>query len=121
MPRQKNDGRGRIGGREKGTPNKNNIIKNILKAHSEDYFSPDKEEIGEDGKPTGRIVSQFDLDLRNLKSVDRVNAELSVLKYHTPQMQAAAIDMSVDAQDRSFSTRLARLSNGESIAPDNEE
>ena len=40
MARQKNDGRGRLGGRAKGTPNKENPLKGYLRAHSLAYFEP---------------------------------------------------------------------------------
>lgn len=40
MARQKNDGRGRLGGRAKGTPNKDNPLKGYLRAHSLAYFEP---------------------------------------------------------------------------------
>ena len=53
MPRQKNDGRGRLGGRTAGTPNKDKPLKTFLREHSLLYFTPDPE--------TGR--SQYDLSL----------------------------------------------------------
>ena len=109
------DGRGRIGGRQKGTPNKDKPIKTFLREHSTEYFTPSIEEKDEDGKPTGRMLSQYDLDIRMMKPADRVNAELQLLKYHTPQMQATAVDLSMQEESNTLSERLALLSEGEDI------
>ena len=120
MPRHKNDGLGRIGGRQKGTPNKEKSIKSYLRAHSETYFTPNIEEVDENGIKTGRILSQYELDLQQMKATDRVNAELSLLKFHTPQMQATAVDMSLSEENNTLSDRLKRLSNGEEIESNQE-
>ena len=119
MPRKKGDGRGRLGGRAPGTPNKDKPLKTFLRQHSIQYFTPDRDEIGDDGKPTGRLVSQFDLDIANLDPVDRADAEIKLLKFHTPQMQATSVDMNIVEDNRTLSERLARLASGEDIsAPD---
>lgn len=120
MPRQKNDGRGRLGGRQKGTPNKQKTIKTFLREHSENYFFPCIEEKDDDGNPTGRIISQYEMDIKFMKPTDRVNAELSLLKFHTPQMQATAVDMEVADKSSVISDRLARLAAGEEIKADSE-
>lgn len=118
MPRKKGDGRGRLGGRAAGTPNKDKPLKTFLRQHSVEYFTPNKEEIGEDGKPTGRIVSQFDIDIATLPPADRVDGELKLLKFHTPQMQSTSVDMNIVDDNRTLSERLARLAAGETINPE---
>lgn len=101
MARQKNDGRGRMGGRQKGTTNKDKPLKTFLRAHSLAYFTPDEE--------TG--LSLYDKDIAHLEPRERVNAELSLLKFHTPQMQATAVDMSLsdEGKKKTFAQRLSGL------------
>lgn len=125
MPRQKNDGRGRLGGRQKGTPNKDNPLKTILHEHSMGYFEqniPANEAFGtynEKDRETlreqyaGRIFSQFELDLLGMKAVDRAKAELEIIQYHTPKLQAVSADMSLKDSNKSFAGRLNRIANGE--------
>lgn len=62
MPRKKGDGRGRLGGRTAGTPNKDKPLKTFLRQHSIDYFTPTIEEDDDKGEKTGRTLSQFDID-----------------------------------------------------------
>ena len=119
MPRSKGDGRGRLGGRQPGTPNKEKPLKTFLRQHSIDYFTPKIAET-EDGKPTGRIVSQYDIDIKSLDPVSRVDAELKLLKFHTPQMQSTSVDMTVADANQTLVERLARLSAGEDIAAPDE-
>lgn len=117
MPRKKGDGRGRLGGRAPGTPNKDKPLKTFLREHSISYFTPDKQEKDKDGKPTGRIVSQFDIDIAALDPASRTDAEIKLLKFHTPQMQATSVDMNiVEDNVRTLSERLIRLAAGEDIA-----
>lgn len=130
MPRKKNDGRGRLGGRVKGTPNKDSTLKVLLHQHSQRYFEPTiplgDVDIANDNDKARFImlhdgedmVSQYDVDLYCMKATDRVNAELSMLKYHTPQMQAVSADMTVKAANTTITTRLTRIVNGEDIAAD---
>lgn len=120
MARPKNDGRGRIGGRVKGTPNKNQHLKMFLREHSQDYFTPNIEEVDEEGNPTGAIVSQFDIDVRAMKTSDRVNAELQLLKYHTPQMQSTNVDLGIKEGENVLNARLSKLANGEDVAQPDE-
>ncbi len=115
MPRKKGDGRGRLGGRQAGTPNKDKPLKTFLRQHSVQYFTPSIEEKGEDGKLTGRIVSQYDLDIAGLDPASRVDAELKLLKFHTPQMQSTSVDVTVSDESRTLAERLARLAAGEDI------
>lgn len=99
MARQKNDGKGRLGGRSKGTPNKNKPLKTFLRSHSLFYFTPDEK----------TMRSEFDNDILSLKPQERVNAELQLLKFHTPQMQATAIDMNVNDEKQTLVQRLSQL------------
>lgn len=130
MPRKKGDGRGRLGGRVEGTPNKDNTLKVLLHQHSQRYFEPTiplcNVDIHDDNAKARFImlhdgddfVSQYDVDLYLMKPTDRVTAELSMLKYHTPQMQAVSADMSVRDANSTISIRLERLANGEDISAD---
>lgn len=103
MPRQKNDGRGRLGGRTAGTPNKDKPLKTFLREHSLFYFTPDPE--------TGR--SQYDLDMEALDPRDRIDAELKLLNYTTPKMQATTVDMAITDDKQTLSSRLAQLAEEE--------
>lgn len=84
----------------KGVPNKNKPLKTFLRSHSLDYFTP-----GDDG------LSAYDRDILKLDPKERVNAELALLKYHTAQMQATAVDVSVADEKVTFAQRLANLAN----------
>lgn len=103
MPRQKNDGRGRLGGRTAGPPNKDKPLKTFLREHSLLYFTPDPE--------TGR--SQYDLDMEALDPRDRIDAELKLLNYTTPKMQATTVDMAITDDKQTLSSRLAQLAEEE--------
>lgn len=103
MPRQKNDGRGRLGGRTAGTPNKDKPLKTFLREHSLLYFTPDPE--------TGR--SQYDLDMEALDPRDRIDAELKLLNDTTPKMQATTVDMAITDDKQTLSSRLAQLAEEE--------
>ena len=121
MPRKPGDGRGRLGGRAAGTPNKDKPLKTFLRQHSVDYFTPSIEERNEHGTPTGRIISQFDLDCKALDPESRVDAEIKLLKFHTPQMQSTSVDMTIVDDHKTISERLARLAAGEDIASPEQE
>lgn len=121
MPRKKGDGRGRLGGRAPGTPNKDKPLKTFLRQHSVEYFTPGIEEKDERGKPTGRILSQFDIDMEALDPACRADAELKLLKFHTPQMQSTSVDVSVADMNMTLTQRLARLTSGKDIAADTNE
>lgn len=120
MPRKKNDGRGRLGGRQPGSLNKDNPLKILLHTHSVDYFTPsipaetvdflrDKKEY------VGKTFSQYELDLLRMKASDRAKAELELLNYHTPKMQSISADLGVKEQNQALSLRIARLAAGEDI------
>lgn len=115
MPRSANDGRGRLGGRTAGTPNKNKPLKAFLREHSLEYFTPKFDEVI-NGKKTGRLVSQYEKDLLDLDVANRVDAEIKLLKFHTPQMQATAMDVTLASANATLAERLARLAQGEEIA-----
>lgn len=119
MPRKAGDGRGRLGGRSAGTPNKDKPLKTFLRQHSVEYFTPSIEEEDKDGKKTGRLISQFDMDCRMLDTESRVDAEIKLLKFHTPQMQSTSVDLTVQESNLTLTERLAKLVKGEDIsAPD---
>ena len=130
--RKKGDGLGRFGGRQKGTPNKSNTLKDLLHRHSESYINhniPINDVDIPDEKAKARfimmhsdeeMVSQFDVDLFLMKPTDRVNAELAMLKYHTPQMQAVSSDLTIKEANTTITTRLTRIVNGEDVSADEE-
>ena len=129
MPRQKNDGRGRLGGRQKGTPNKDNPLKQLLHDHSVDYYTPsiDPDPVDYLHDSSGlllpefadrELVSRFDLDLFRMKAADRGRIEVDLLTYHTPKMQAISADMSLKATNRSFADRLNSIANGDDLPPE---
>lgn len=120
MGRKPNDGRGKLGGRAKGTPNANKPLKAFLREHSERYFAPTITEVDENGVPTGRIISQYEEDMKGMKPSERANAELTLLKFHTPQMQATAVDMNVTNANKTLSERLSNLADGAEIASESE-
>lgn len=132
MPRKKNDGRGRLGGREAGTPNKDNPLKTILRDHSMEYFDkniPANEAFGTYNKKdreilreqyAGKTFSQFELDLLGMKAVDRAKAELEIIQYHTPKMQSVSADMTVKNANRSITEVLVCLANGKELPPPTE-
>lgn len=128
--RKKGDGLGRFGGRQKGTPNKSNTLKDMLHRHSENYIKPtipvgDVDIADENAKAhfmmmysDEDMVSQFEVDLFLMKPTDRVNAELSMLKYHTPQMQSVSSDLTIREANTTITTRLTRIVNDEDIPAD---
>lgn len=138
MGRLKNDGRGRLGGRAPGTPNKENPLKGYLRAHSLEYFKP-KPQINSDGTPreipiyvdgvkvkvlilndsegNPLVMSDFDVDMLQLKDVERVNAEIRLLEFHTPKMKS--VDVDVDLHGSASLSIEARLSQLLEPDPDN--
>jgi hypothetical protein len=120
MPRKKGDGRGRLGGRSAGTPNKDKPLKTFLRQHSIAYFTPSIEE-EDNGKKTGRTLSQFDLDCMTLDPVARVDAEIKLLNFHTPKMQSTSVDVSVSEMNLTLTERLAQLASGLEISAESDE
>ena len=80
MARQKNDGRGRIGGRQKGTPNKTT---STIKAFIQDQW----QKYQEDGT--------FEADIKNLKPFQRILVMEKLAQYLSPKMKAVDLDMTL--------------------------
>lgn len=76
MARQKNDGRGRIGGRSKGTPNK---VTSTIK----DWIS----QIIDDNR------EQVEKDLRKLSPKDRLQMFEKLMQYVIPKQQSVRADI----------------------------
>lgn len=108
----------KTGGRQKGTPNKPNPLKEHLRAHSAAYFEPkpqtnmdgsprtiefrDKEGVvynsvvlaDADGNPL--VISDFDIDMMMMEPKDRATIQEKLLRYHTPQMQSVSAEVSLN-------------------------
>ena len=96
----------KTGGRQKGTPNKENPLKEYLRVHSLAYFEP-KEQQDEDGNKY--IASDFDVDMAMLAPDDRVSAELRLLEFHTPKMKAVDIDLDAKVSPKTIEDLLSDL------------
>lgn len=107
----------KTGGRQKGTPNKPNPLKEHIRAASTAYFEPkpqvdangtprkidfrDKEGIiynsvtlnDADGNPL--IMSDFEIDMMMIDAKDRAAIHEKLLRYHTPQMQSVSAEVSL--------------------------
>ena len=129
----------KTGGRQKGTPNKSNPIKDILIGHSLEYFEKriqtdrvtgnpreiEKSRLAQDEegniyKVIDKIplvnsdgfplnMSDFEADMLALSSADRVAAELKILEFHTPRMKTQDINMEVNVGPRTIEDTLAEL------------
>lgn len=107
----------KTGGRQKGTPNKPNPIKEQLRALSTAYFEP-KPQTNPDGSPrkidfrdkdgiiyhtvelkdndgNPLVISDFDIDMMMMEPKDRAVIHEKLLRYHTPQMQSVSADVSL--------------------------
>lgn len=108
----------KTGGRQKGTPNKPNPLKEQLRAHSAAYFEPKpqtnmdgslrtiefRNKEGEvynevvladaDGNPL--VISDFDIDMMMMEPKDRATIQEKLLRYHTPQMQSVSAEVSLN-------------------------
>lgn len=107
----------KTGGRQKGTPNKPNPLKEHLRAQSMSYFEP-KPQTNIDGSPRtlefrdkdgnlyntvtlsdpdGKplIISDFEIDMMQMEAKDRAAIQEKLLRYHTPQMQSVSAEVSV--------------------------
>lgn len=114
----------KTGGRVAGTPNKNNPIKQVLREHSVDYFTrnipPEDVDCFHDEEKKaafvernqGKLFSQYDIDIMCMKPSDRANAELNLLNYHTPKMQATAVDLAVNETNISLRTKVQMIAEG---------
>lgn len=108
----------KTGGRQKGTPNKPNPLKEHIRTASTAYFEPkpqtnvdgsprkiefrDKEGIvynsvilaDADGKPL--VMSDFEIDMMMMDAKDRATIQEKLLRYHTPQMQSISAEVSLE-------------------------
>lgn len=91
----------KTGGRQKGTPNKDNPIRGYLLTHSIGYFKPNEK------NPDG--MSDFEVDLAMMTPEDRVGAEIRILKHHTSELKSVDMDMTVGEHTETIDERLARL------------
>lgn len=122
----------KTGGRQKGTPNKDNPLKGYIRAHSLAYFEP-KPQVEPDGTTPRRLkfrdkdgavidtidlaapdgsplcISDFDVDLLMMQPHDRVFAELRLLRFHMPEMKAIDMDMTVSEAGKTIEDRLTEL------------
>lgn len=104
----------KTGGRTKGTPNKPNPLKEMLRAQSVAYFEPNiklEDEIAAiTNMPVGSVVSRFDLDMAMMKPAERAAIQERLLRYHTPQMQSVSAEVSLSGDiTATIEERLARL------------
>jgi hypothetical protein len=81
MGRQKNDGRGRMGGRAKGTPNKTT-------ATVKDWLS----KLLEDNR------RQIESDLKAIEPAERVRLYAALLNYVIPKQQAVTVEAAMQAE-----------------------
>lgn len=122
----------KTGGRQKGTPNKPNPLKEHIRAASTAYFEPkpqtnvdgsprkidfrDKEGVifntvelaDADGKPL--VMSDFEIDMMMMDAKDRATIQEKLLRYHTPQMQSVSAEVSLSGDNNAtIEVRLAQL------------
>ena len=127
----------KTGGRQKGTPNKNNPTKGALLNHTTDYLTP-RPQVDEEGKPkviqrikwknsedgpvrtvveipavdsdgNPLIMSDFEFDMKFLSPADRVAAELKIMEFHTPRMKSQDINMEINMGPRTIEDTLKAL------------
>lgn len=80
MPRQKNDGRGRLGGRAAGTPNK---ISGTLKEWLTSLIDKNRE--------------QIEKDLQNLEPKERLQIIERLMQYVIPKQAAQQVKLDFDS------------------------
>lgn len=86
MGRQKNDGRGRLGGRKKGTPNKSTSdLKNWLSG------------------VLNENRNQFEKDLRDLLPEERIKVLSGLFNYVIPKQQSLSIEEQIQNETESLS------------------
>lgn len=90
----------KTGGRQKGTPNKPNPLKEYLRAHNEAYFKPtikveDEETAHILGVAVGTLVSRFDIDSALMEPKERAAAQIQLLPYHTAKTQSVSAEVSL--------------------------
>lgn len=107
----------KTGGRQKGTPNKPNPLKESLRARSAAYFEPcipveDAELAAHMHVAVGTLVSRFDLDTEMMEAKDRAAIHEKLLRYHMPQMQSVSAEVSLSGDvTTTIEQRLADLAS----------
>ena len=94
MARQKNDGRGRLGGRQKGTPNKS--TQTIREAITDMWR-------------TYSNSGQFAADIAALQPAERAVIMEKYAQYISPKMKSVDLDMGGSLQVDTIEDRLRRL------------
>lgn len=84
MPRQKNDGKGRMGGRAKGTPNKTT-------SKVKDWIS----QLIDDNR------SQIEKDIKKLSPKDRIQVFEKLMQYVVPKQQSVKADIDLSKLSKS--------------------
>ncbi|WP_195553181.1 hypothetical protein [Bacteroides eggerthii] len=90
MARQKNDGKGRLGGRQKGTPNR---ATSDLRKWVEGLINENKKQIRE--------------DLRNVEPIERLKITEKLLSYILPKKK----EISVQEETEALLSNIDKLSN----------
>lgn len=105
----------KTGGRQKGTPNKLNPLKEHLRSQSVAYFEPsvsvdDEEVAAQLHVKVGTLVSRFDIDTAMMEPKDRASIHEKLLNYHMPKMQSVSAEVSMTGTvTASIEERLAKL------------
>lgn len=105
----------KTGGRQKGTPNKPNPLKEQLHMQSAAYFEPsvsidDVELAKQLHVKVGTMVSRFDIDTAMMEPKDRAAIHEKLLNYHMPKMQSVSAEVSMQGNiNATIEERLARL------------
>ena len=89
MPRKANDGRGRLGGRKKGTPNKST---SDLKQWLSGVLNDNR--------------NQFEKDLKTLLPEDRIRLLSGLFNYVIPKQQSLSIEEQIQNETESLSRWL---------------
>lgn len=97
MPRKKNDGRGRLGGRSKGTPNKST---SDLRKWLSEVLNENR--------------NQFEKDLKILTPEDRIRTLSGLFNYIIPKQQSLSIEEQIISETESL-TRFLREAPEEAI------
>ena len=96
MARQKNDGRGRLGGRAKGTPNK---VTTSVKEWLSELINANRE--------------QVEADLKKLKPRERLAVLEKFMQYVVPRQQAVSAKIDFDSlTDSQLDDIVGRLTKG---------
>lgn len=104
MARQKNDGKGRLGGRQKGTPNK-------ITASVKDWLSGliDKNR------------KQIEKDIKQLEPKERLQVLEKLMQYVIPKQQAVSADVNIERlSDEQLDSLIEELTRGVSDGDTNE-